>query len=1731
MKPKSSFLRGVVFGALAFIATLLSSGLTAQTLSSRVLLAPRNPQALAAAADAGVMPSSQRVSLTLTLTPEPARAAALDQYLSALTTAGSPGYHQWLSPAQFAAAYGAKPAQLAAAQAWAQEAGLTVEGTSPAGTRMTVSGPAGRVQTAFATSLHLYQLDAAMYYAAAIQPSLPVDAAPIFAAVEGLDDLPASRPLGDFKVLTAVVDANATAVLPLSATTALSAAQLPEYTQLFRQAAAQGITLLLPDGAGSFADAVAIADSTALAGSTPRPTWQSAPGLPADNFRATPDLTVGSLSVFTQTLKTLAAGGRLGNIAPVLYTLAPVAGIFSQPDATPAGTWLPVTGLGTIDPARFADAFPRGTGMSFTSFSATNYAPNHGQSTSFTSNVTSGTGGATPTGTVSFVTSAGLTLGTVTLAGGSATFSIGTLDSGSYILNAVYSGDANYASSQSPTAQIYVAPEPSQLSAIISGTATVGSNYTIVVTDAATLGAPNGAITVTISGTMTSYTAALRQASATSSTATFSIPATAPGGITLSITCSPSLNYSCTNPYTTTVQIAKATPTLSISYTPNPPVSGQQINLSAVVSTVGSAPAPTGNVRFFDNGTTLNAAALSGGTANTTGTVPTTGTHSITATYDGDPNYNSVSTTAGSSSSATINTTTNLISSATTVNAGSSITFTATIVPAGTGPLPIGGSVTFSDGGTPLGTQNVSNGVATLTTNTLSSTTGHTITAVYSGDATYTASTSGTVVLTAGTANNATTTALTASTANPTHGSSVTFSAMVAPPTGGATPAGTVTFFSATGQLGQSTLNNGVATFSTNLLPGGANSITATYNGGTTLNASTSSALTITVAPEPVQLALVLPANPTFGGVLAVQVTVTGASGVSYPTGTITIQPSGNGYTTSSTGGVISAGTNSTGSANVNLQETAAGSVILTATYTGDRNFAAAGPVSASVTIARAASTTTLSYTPTPPVVGQPLLLTAKVGFVPGFAPTGVVQFKDGATVLGSGTLDSAGSATLSTTLSAGNHTLSAAYAGDTNYLPGTSPSQNTATGSGATTTTLTLSPPIVVAGSPVTLTAAVGPSINGLALSGTVQFVSAGKVLCTVAVAGGSASCTINPTVVGSQTITASYLGDANYAASSSAAATLQTTSPAGALTATVTPSNVTGNTSATVTAVVTAPVGTVPTGSITATILNGTGTVQTTYTTPLPGTGTSNTATVSIPVVSPVTTGGYTITVACLNTNFTCSSVSLPFTVTSTTVNGSATLTAAVNPASGLPGSAASVAGTITAATGTTLTGTITATITGVAGAVYVYTLPGTQMSSGTYAIPIIIPAAVGTYSVSVTCNSTAFSCTPITASLTSTTTTLLPTTTSLMATASLTVSGATVLTAGVTTAATGATQSPTGSVSFYDGTILLGIQPYGTAPMVSVSFTPSAAATHSYTAVYSGDAVYSASTSPAVTGTTTGIATAAAITLSASTTSAISGTNVVLTANVTGLTTKGTAPTGTVTFYITGSNARSLGTVTLVANGPGSALAVLTTTGLPSGTLTINAVYSGDTTFTTVASNSITLGLTDFNITFTPASLTIVRGGGAFTTATVNFLGGLNGSVALGCTPATDSAVTCSFSPAVLSGAGTSRLNVQTTSPRAALTPPAGLAGKVLGGISLAALFGLLLPGRNRRRWSTPLLLLVSLGMVCTVGCGQNNFPSPFTAAGSPLGTTILTITAAASDGTSTVRHTYYVQVTIE
>ncbi len=119
------------------------------------------------------------------------------------------------------------------------------------------------------------------------------------------------------------------------------------------------------------------------------------------------------------------------------------------------------------------------------------------------------------------------------------------------------------------------------------------------------------------------------------------------------------------------------------------------------------------------------------------------------------------------------------------------------------------------------------------------------------------------------------------------------------------------------------------------------------------------------------------------------------------------------------------------------------GNHALSATYKGDSTFAASATQGYGEPVQKDATTTGVTPSASSVVVGHAVTFTATVkASAPGSGtPTGTVTFKDITTVLGTGTLNSAGQATFSSTvLAVGTHAITASYAGDTNFTSSFAP-------------------------------------------------------------------------------------------------------------------------------------------------------------------------------------------------------------------------------------------------------------------------------------------------------------------------------------------------------------------------------------------------------------------------------------------------------------------------------------------------------------------------------------------------------------------------------------------------------------------------------------------------------------------------------------------------------------------
>ena len=233
----------------------------------------------------------------------------------------------------------------------------------------------------------------------------------------------------------------------------------------------------------------------------------------------------------------------------------------------------------------------------------------------------------------------------------------------------------------------------------------------------------------------------------------------------------------------------------------------------------------------------------------------------------------------------------------------------------------------------------------------------------------------------------------------------------------------------------------------------------------------------------------------------------------------------------------------------------------MTAVYAGDSVNVGSTSNAVTVTVSLAQTSTALMASAANVNVGTGVTFTATVTQNPGSnVPTGTVTFMDGAKVLGTGTLNGAGVATLATaTLVIGPHTVTAVYGGDSNDAASTSATVTVTLALAQTSTALMASALNPTVGASVTFTATVAQNPGSGVPTGTVTFMDGATVLGTGTLSGaGVATFSTASLALGPHTVAAVYSGDANNAASTSAAVTV-TVTVVQVLTATLTPSPLT--------------------------------------------------------------------------------------------------------------------------------------------------------------------------------------------------------------------------------------------------------------------------------------------------------------------------------------------------------------------------------------------------------------------------------------------------------------------------------------------------------------------------------------------------------------------------------------------
>ena len=196
-----------------------------------------------------------------------------------------------------------------------------------------------------------------------------------------------------------------------------------------------------------------------------------------------------------------------------------------------------------------------------------------------------------------------------------------------------------------------------------------------------------------------------------------------------------------------------------------------------------------------------------------------------------------------------------------------------------------------------------------------------------------------------------------------------------------------------------------------------------------------------------------------------------------------------------------------------------------------------------SVVLVAANTTTALTPSANPATINQPVTFTATVSPVTGASgtPAGTVNFFDGSTLLGPGTLTTVGSAQQATfttsTLSIGMHSITAVYQGSTSFNGSTSPAVSEQITTIATTTALSAPLNAISFGQSITFTVVVHGSSG--TPTGTVTLFDGATSIGSGALATVNgqqqASITTNSLGIGNRSLTAVYAGNASFTTSTS--------------------------------------------------------------------------------------------------------------------------------------------------------------------------------------------------------------------------------------------------------------------------------------------------------------------------------------------------------------------------------------------------------------------------------------------------------------------------------------------------------------------------------------------------------------------------------------------------------------------
>src|ERR1700730_4749907 len=154
----------------------------------RVQLAGHIHPMVRSAQDVGKIDSSRRLSLAVVFGRSSSQQAALDQLLKDQQDPKSSKFHKWLTPAEYANAFGMSEKSVEEIATWLKSKGAVVREVSPSRNRISFEATTAETETLFDVQIHRYRVNGEFHYSNNTEPVVPEPLSGLVVGIRGLND-------------------------------------------------------------------------------------------------------------------------------------------------------------------------------------------------------------------------------------------------------------------------------------------------------------------------------------------------------------------------------------------------------------------------------------------------------------------------------------------------------------------------------------------------------------------------------------------------------------------------------------------------------------------------------------------------------------------------------------------------------------------------------------------------------------------------------------------------------------------------------------------------------------------------------------------------------------------------------------------------------------------------------------------------------------------------------------------------------------------------------------------------------------------------------------------------------------------------------------------------------------------------------------------------------------------------------------------------------------------------------------------------------------------------------------------------------------------------------------------------------------------------------------------------------------------------------------------------------